>query len=235
MNISSKLWVIKKSFVSRFLTFLLILILYHCILLQRFFYPGLAFFHCSLSWIKFYLLNRSVDVNIQNSKSPVLQLVYGVPEGSVFGHLLFILYTPPFSTVISNSAANHPLYADDTQLLLSFSALNFSHNITHLENTITNVSNWRSSNFLSLSPSKTEFLISGPPQQFSKLHNTTIHPGVNMGSFCNGNSTIGERPSVWPKAVLRVAPRGGRPLPLWSSGVEKCFIIASKFLYFGVR
>jgi len=40
-------------------------------------------------------------------------------------------YTPLLS--ISNSAANHHLYADDTQLLLSFSA-----NITHFENTITN-------------------------------------------------------------------------------------------------
>jgi len=75
------------------------------------------------------------------------------------GPLLFILYTTPLSTVISYSSANHILYAEDTQLLISFSALNFSHNITHLENTITNVCNWTSSNFLSLNPSKTEFLI----------------------------------------------------------------------------
>jgi len=39
-----------------------------------------------------------------------------------------------------NSAANHHLYADDTQLPVSFSALNFSHDITELENTIANVS-----------------------------------------------------------------------------------------------
>jgi len=69
--------------------------------------------------------------------------------------ILFILYTTPLSTVISNSAANHHLYVDDTQLLLSFSALDFSHNITHLENTITNVS--KSSNFLSLSLLKLSF------------------------------------------------------------------------------
>jgi len=89
------------------------------------------------SWIKSYILNRSFFVDIENSKSCVFQLYYGVPQGSVLGSLLFILYTTPFSTVISNSAANHHLYADDTQLLLSFSALDFSHNITRLENTIT--------------------------------------------------------------------------------------------------
>jgi len=38
------------------------------------------------------------------------------------------------------------VYWDDTQLLISFSALDFSQNITHLKNT--NISNWMSSNFL---------------------------------------------------------------------------------------
>ena len=86
----------------------------------------------ALSWIQSYLLNRSFYVNIENSKSSVFQLLYGVPQGSVLGPLLFILYTTPLSTVISNSSANHHFYADDTQLLLSFSAADFSYNITHL-------------------------------------------------------------------------------------------------------
>jgi len=134
----------------------------------------------ALSWIKSYLLNRSFYVNIENSKSSIFQLLYGVPQGSVLGPLLFILYTTPLSTVISNYAANHHLYADDTQLLLSFSAVDFSHNITHLENIIVNVSNWMSSNFLSLNPSKTEFFIFGLPQQLNKLNTTTIHLPNNV-------------------------------------------------------
>ena len=151
----------------------------HSILLERL----LSWFGISstaLSWIKSYLLNRSFYVNIENTKSSLFQLLYGVPQGSVLGPLLFILYTTPLSTVISNSAANHHLYADDTQLLLSFSAVDFSHNITHLENTIANVSNWMSSNFLSLNPSKTEFLIFGLPQQLSKLNAPAIHLPNNI-------------------------------------------------------
>jgi len=127
----------------------------------------LDIFATALSWIKSYLLNRSFYVNFQNSESSVFQLLYGVPQGSVLGPLLFNLNISPLSTVKSNSSANHQLYADDTQLLLSFSAPDFSHNTTHLENTVTDVSNWTSSNFLSLSPSKTEFLIFGLPQQLS--------------------------------------------------------------------
>jgi len=61
-----------------------------------------------------------------------------------------------------------------------FSAPDFSHNITLLENTISDVYNWMSSNFLSLNPSKTEFLIIGLPQQLSKLVNPTIHLPDNV-------------------------------------------------------
>ena len=128
----------------------------------------------ALSWIQSYLLNRSFYVNVENSKSSVFQLLYGVPQGSVLGPLLFILYTTPLSTVISKSSADH-LYVDDTQLLLSFSAADISYNITHLENTISNVYNWMSSNFFSLNPSKTDFIIIGFPQQLSKLRSPTIH------------------------------------------------------------
>jgi len=139
----------------------------HYILIERLSsWFGISSIALSLSWIKYYLLNRSFYVNIENPKSSVFQLLYGVPQGSALVPLLFILCTP-FSTVIFNSAANHHLYADDIQIFKSFPALDFSHNITHLENTITIVSYWMSSNFLSLNSSKTEFLIFGLPQQLS--------------------------------------------------------------------
>jgi Reverse transcriptase (RNA-dependent DNA polymerase) len=54
-----------------------------------------------LNWIKSYLSSRSFHVKIKNSPSSVLQLSYGVPQGSVLGPLLFTLYITPLSTVIS--------------------------------------------------------------------------------------------------------------------------------------
>ena len=150
----------------------------HTILLERL-SAWFGITSTALSWVKSYLLNRSFYVSIEDSISAVYQLLYGVPQGSVLGPLLFILYTTPLSTVISNTSANHHLYADDTQLYLSFSAVGFCH-ITFLETAISNVSNWMSTNFLILNPSKTEFLVIGLPQQLSKLNSPSIHLPNNV-------------------------------------------------------
>jgi hypothetical protein len=83
-------------------------------------------------------------------------------------------HTTPLSTVISNSSVNHRY----TQPFLS--AADVAYNISHLEHTISNVYNWMSSNFLSLNPSQTEFLLVSLPRQLSKLSNPIIHLPNNV-------------------------------------------------------
>jgi hypothetical protein len=56
----------------------------------------------------------------------------------------------------------------------------FSHNITFLETAVSNVPNWMSTHFLTLNPSKTEFLVIVLPQQLSKLNSPTIYLPNNV-------------------------------------------------------
>jgi len=102
MIISSKPRVIKRSLVLLFLTLTAAFdTIDHSILLESLpSWSGIS--STALSWIKSYLLNRSFYVNIKNSKLSVCQLLYGVPQGSVLGPLLFILYTTQYcQTVLS--------------------------------------------------------------------------------------------------------------------------------------
>ena len=84
--------------------------------------------------------------------------------------LLFNLYTT-LSSVISASTVSHLLYADDTPLFISFIPKNFLLAISDLQSTVSLISSWMSSNYLTLNSSKTEFLLIGLPQRISKITN----------------------------------------------------------------
>ena len=76
----------------------------------------------ALDWFKSYLTGRSQRIKLGNCLSSRSDLSFGVPQGSVLGPLLFTLYTTPLSSLVSGHAIPHHLYADDSQLYVSFSS-----------------------------------------------------------------------------------------------------------------
>ena len=71
----------------------------------------------SHNWFKSYLTNRSQCVKINGIKSEYLNICTGVPQGSILGPILFILFINDFPLV--SQQLDMFLYADDTTICLS--------------------------------------------------------------------------------------------------------------------
>ena len=123
----------------------------------------------ALSLLSSYLSNRTQSVTVEGHVSEPILVTTGVPQGSVLGPLLFSLYITPLTYQLGGSDISFHLYADDTQLYISFSANDCSSALQQLSNTLDSVHEWLTCNYLSLNASKTEFLIIGNKQQRSKL------------------------------------------------------------------
>jgi len=140
----------------------------------------------ALDWFKSYLSSRSIRVKCNNNFSSCHSCICGVPQGSVLGPLLFILYTTPLSTLISPLSLNHHLYADDTRLFFSFYPSVFDSTITQLQHSLQQISSWMPANLLTLNSSKTEFLLTGLPQQLNKINTCsliTTHSARSLGFY----------------------------------------------------
>ena len=87
----------------------------HNILISRL--RSIGFNGAALNWLISYLSNRTYSIYIKGIYSPNEYLIYGVPQGSVLGPLLFMIYILPLSKVIKQfTNINYVIYADDIQL-----------------------------------------------------------------------------------------------------------------------
>ena len=122
---------------------------------------------CPLNWFRSYLSNRTQYVYYNNCKSEKLDVTCGVPQSSILGPLLFILYINDI--VNTSNMLQFILFADDTTIL--FSDKDISSKIDLINTELKEVTNWFKTNKLSVNASKTNFMIMGTTHQTSKPKN----------------------------------------------------------------
>ena len=113
----------------------------------------------SNKWFKSYLNNRKQYVSINGFDSNVQNISIGVPQGSVLGPLLFLIYI----NAIKYSTVHH--FADDTNLLTTSNKLKSIRK--HLNLDLRFLCNWLTANKISLNASKTEVILFKHPNKIT--------------------------------------------------------------------
>ena len=133
-----------------------------------------------LQWFNSYLSDRTQTVQVAGCSSAKSILKSGVPQGSILGPLLFIMYTSPVTDIIRRHGLLSHCYADDTQLYFYCSPDQLDGQLLKLSNCVAELDHWMASNRLKLNCDKTEFIWIASRNKLETLHNSL--PLVNIGS-----------------------------------------------------
>ena len=112
---------------------------------------GLSF--PAIIWFCSYLQSRCQVVKIRNATSAQLPVTCGVPQESILGPLLYIIYTNDLPSIPRHSSPQ--CYVDDTKLIPNFNLQDQAKAITKLNENLCRIRNWTFRNLLLINPSKT--------------------------------------------------------------------------------
>lgn len=155
-----------------------------------------GFCETSVSLMKSYLLNRKQKIKCNNNFSPYCNINSGVPQGSILGPLLFILYTADI--LMSINYCKVQAYADDSQLYYSF----LVNEVLHAEHLINNDLNLLYElclkHNLKLNSGKSHIMIFGSHNKVNCIQNNIniqinnislpiVHSAKNLGLIIDDN------------------------------------------------
>ena len=118
-----------------------------------------------LDWIRTFLVGRTQRVLYMGLLSSIGRLDFGVPQGSVLGPLLFLLYTAGLFEIINSKGLVAHSYADDTQVHLSVPASESSVAARRFSECIEEIDGWMQMNRLKMNTDKTQLIWIGTRQQ----------------------------------------------------------------------
>lgn len=131
-----------------------------------------------LNWIKSFISKRTQTVSFDGRQSNESENNCGVPQGSVLGPVLFILYAADVIAIAERNGFRVHSYADDTQLYFHDKAETCETRLPHFSKCINEIDKWMTSNRLKMNADKTDFIWLGTRQQLAKVQGRTVDLGA---------------------------------------------------------
>ena len=127
-----------------------------------------------LHWLRSFLTDRSLCVVHGSTRSLWVPAPFGLPQGSVLGPLLYIIYTSQLANLLASHAVLAQMYADDVQAYQHCPPTDAVATAQAMSLAMGALEGWMSSNRLRLNPLKTQFIWLGTRQQLAKLDMTAL-------------------------------------------------------------
>ena len=127
--------------------------------------------------IRSYFSDRAQRVQIDDIMFDIASLLCGVPQGSVLGPMKFCLYLLPLGAILRHHNIGYHIYADDTQLYISFKCKDLLESLTKLNMCIYDIRVWMIKNKFKINDSKTEFIIFRSPLLKPNLSDLSVSVG----------------------------------------------------------
>ena len=128
----------------------------HQILIRKLQYYGTD--DTAIEWFKSYLSNRKQYISSQDVSENCLNIIFRVPQGSILGSLLFLIYVNDLFK--ASNLVMELMFVDDTNLFLSHKNIDTLFDSMNIE--LANISTWFKSNKLTLNVGKTKWLLFNP-------------------------------------------------------------------------
>lgn len=143
----------------------------HDILFDRLYNLGIR--GVPLDWLKSFLISRTQRVQVNGVYSNNVQINYGIPQGTVLGPIIFILYTNSITKSLNNLILT--MYADDMAVLFKNNVLTDLERDSYIQ--LTNLFQYLNINNLHVNPSKSSCIY------FSNSAQIDDHPIIIMNDF----------------------------------------------------
>jgi len=145
----------------------------------------------ALEWFRSYLTSRRQTVYVNGSELAESLLDRGVPQGSILGPLLYVLYTADVINEIEASGLSCHIYADDIQLYGHYPVKSSNELFDLVKGSVDTVGGWLSSNKLRLNIDKTQFLWMSTSYNL-KNFDDSINPVCDLGIWLDANLSMTE-------------------------------------------
>ena len=133
--------------------------------------------------LRSYITDRFMTFTVTNITSEPKRLDFVVPQGSVLGPLLFVLYSHPLSQIILDSGLDLHIFSEDTQLFNSALPADFYLVSKQTERCVDRVRVWMESNNLKLNEENTEAMVAGSRSRTSVSGTGPLEIGSSLISF----------------------------------------------------